>query len=259
MKKNVAALCACIGLLASAWTHAAPIEVWGSTTCQKRFLEPGADALKAATGIELTVQGVGTGKGVLALIDGKTPLAAASSELESAVKSAGKAAQKAGQNITIPANLMFHEIARDEIVPIVHQDNPVTTLTWAQLKDIHTGQVTNWSALGGPDLAIRVVTSHAGSATRAVFQEEVMKKEAYVAGAKEVPSTRREIQEVSKYKGAIGAVSRGFFEQNPEQTKAVQSDPISRPLALITVGEPTGDAKKVIDFFRSPEGQKHIQ
>lgn len=259
MNKPFTILSACIGLLATAWVHAAPLEVWGSTTCQKRFLEPGAEALKTATGIELTVQGVGTGKGLLALVEGKAPVAAASSELNSTIQSARKEAEKAGKTVEIPTNLVFHEIARDAIVPIVHKDNPVTTLTWQQLKDIHTGKVVNWNEVGGPDLTIRVVTSHAGSATRAVFQEEVMKKEPYVAGAKEVPSTRREIEEVSKYKGAIGAVSRGFFNQNPAQTKEVTSDPISRPLALITLGEPAGDARKLIDFFLSPEGQKHVQ
>jgi len=31
------------------------IAVWGSTTCQKQFLEPGADAFNKATGHSLTV------------------------------------------------------------------------------------------------------------------------------------------------------------------------------------------------------------
>lgn len=235
------------------------IEIWGSTTCQKRFLEPGANALKDATGIEVKVLGVGTGKGLIGLIEGKTSVSAASSELSSSINSAKKAAKKAKKNVSIPEDLVVHEVARDVIVPILHKDNPISSLTWEQLKDIHTGKVKNWKAVGGPDLPIRVITSHEGSATKAVFQSTVMKKEAYVSNAVKVNSTRKEIDEVSKFKGAIGAVSEGFYKQNPGKTKTVKTESITRPLALITKGEPSSDVKKIIAFFRSEEGKKYIQ
>ncbi|GAB4252656.1 substrate-binding domain-containing protein [Deferrisoma sp.] len=237
---------------------AAPLQIWGSTTCQKRFLEPGAKALEKATGVRIKVLGVGTGKGLIGLIQGKCKVSAASEDLDGAIKSAQKAAKKAGKSIEIPDNLVYHELFRDTIVPIVHKDNPIESLTFEQLKAINTGKITNWKELGGPDLPIRVVTSHAGSATRAVFQKIVMNKEPYVDGAVEVKSTRDEINEVSKYKGAIGAVSEGFFLQNPGKAKVVKTDPISRPLGLITVGEPAPEVQKVIDFFRSDEGKKHF-
>jgi len=236
-----------------------PVQIWGSTTCQKRFLEPGAKALKDATGVDIKVVGVGTGKGLKGLIDGKTPVSAASNPLDGAIAAAKRSAKKAGKEITIPDDLQFHEIYKDLIVPIVHKDNPVTKLTWDQLKDIHTGAITNWKDVGGNDLPIRVVTSHEGSATKAVFKKMVMKKQEYVANAVKVKSTRLEISEVSKYKGAIGAVSEGFHELNPGKTKIVKADTISRPLALITKGTPTSEVQKVIDFFTSDEGKKYIQ
>ena len=58
------------------------VEVSGATTMQRRVLEPGADALKAATGIQLKIYGPGTGKGMLALFDGKVPVAAAGESLD---------------------------------------------------------------------------------------------------------------------------------------------------------------------------------
>jgi phosphate transport system substrate-binding protein len=235
------------------------VQIWGSTTCQKRFLEPGAKALKDETGVEVKVVGVGTGKGLIGLIQGKAPASAASNELEDAVKSAQKTAKKSGKKIVIPDNLVFHEIARDIIVPIVHKDNPVSSLTWEQLKDIHTGKTKNWKDVGGSDVPIRVITSHAGSATKAVFQKMVMKKADYVSNAVKVKSTRNEINEVSKYKGAIGAVSEGFFKLNPGKTKIVKADKIARPLALITMGNPTPEVQKVLDFFGSEKGKKYIQ
>jgi len=85
-----------------------------------------------------------------------------------------------------------------------------------------------------------------------------MKKADYAADAIEVNSTRLEINEVSKASGAIGAVSAGFFNLNPGKTKIVEADTISRPLALITIGDPAPEVQKIIDFFRSEEGKKYI-
>lgn len=255
---KILSLTTCL-LLVSSLAMAGTIKVWGSTTCQKRFLEPGNEAFKAATGDDIKVLGVGTGKGMMALISGKAVVAAASSPLESSIKSAEKAAKKAGKEITIPDNLIFHVIAKDIIVPIVHKDNPVDALTFEQLTKLNTGEVTNWKDVGGPDMPVKVVTSHAGSATKAVFQKQVMKKADYAADATLVKSTRLEIQHVSKDKGAIGAVSEGFYKLNPENSKIVKTDDISRPLALITVGEPTPEVQKLIDFFKSPAGQKFFQ
>lgn len=261
MKRKLFSCCvvfACLfGIIAT--SSATEVKVWGSTTCQKRFLEPGAEALEKATGIQVKVLGVGTGKGLLALIEGKTNVAASSSSLESSINSAKKEAAKAGNTeLVIPDNLIFHEIAKDVIVPIVHKDNPVSALTFEQLSDLNTGKITNWQEVGGPDLPVTVVTSHAGSATRAVFQSKVMKKAEYAANAILVKSTRLEINEVSKEKGAIGAVSEGFFKQNPGDAKTIKTDNIERPLALLTVGPPAPEVQKIIDFFMG-EGKKFFE
>ncbi len=255
---KILSLTSCCLLLLSSLAMAGTVAVWGSTTCQKAFLEPGAADFKASSGDDIKVFGVGTGKGMMALIEGKTKVAAASSPLESAIKSAQKAAKKAGKEIAIPDNLVFHELTKDIIVPIVHKDNPVSALSFDQLAKLNTGEVTNWKEVGGPDMPVKVVTSHAGSATRAVFQKKVMKKAEYAADATLVKSTRLELQQVSKDKGATGAVSEKFYAQNPGDTKIVKTDEISRPLALITVGEPTPEVQKLIDFFRSPAGQKYF-
>ncbi len=238
---------------------AAEVPVWGSTTCQKRFIEPGAKALEQATGVKVKAFGVGTGKGILALIEGKTTVAMSSNTLEESIESAQKVRKEEGlAPIAVPKNLQFHTITDDVIVPIVNADNPVNKLSWSQLADLNSGKITNWKEVGGPDMPVVVITSHAGSSTKAVFQKMAMGGAAYSPNAIEVQSTRLEINEVSRNKGGIGAVSEGFFHLNPVKTKIVASDPISRPLALITVGKPTPEVQKIIDFFRSAEGKKFI-
>jgi len=261
MKKNILA-CSfaffCLSVLV-ATASAQTVNFWGSTTCQKRFLEPGADALEAATGIKTKVFGVGTGKGMLALFEGKTNVAISSNTLEASIKSAQKVRKKDGKPpVEVPAGLQYHEITKDIIVPIVHKDNPVSNLSWPQLADLNTGKTTNWKDVGGPDLPVQVITSHAGSSTKAVFQKMVMKKAEYAANAIQVKSTRLEINEVSKTAGGIGAVSAGFFSLNPGNAKLIASNTIERPLGLITIGDPAPEVQKVIDFYRSPEGQSQI-
>lgn len=245
--------------LAAGSAFAANVNLWGSTTCQKRFLEPGAKALQEATGVKIKVFGVGTGKGLIALLDGKTNVAITSNNLEGSIKSAQKVLKKAGKPAAeIPENLQFHEITIDVIVPIVNKNNPVESLTWTQLADLNTGKIKNWKEVGGADMPVKVITSHAGSSTKAVFQKLVMKKADYAADAIQVKSTRLEINEVSKATGGVGAVSAGFFNLNPGKTKVVKTDTVSRPLALITIGDPAPEVQKIIDFFRSTEGKKYI-
>jgi len=254
------------GLLVLVWVvimavpaFAEQVALWGSTTCQKRFLEPGAEALEKTTGVSIKVFGVGTGKGMLALFEGKTNVAISSNTLEESIQSAQKVLKEDGKpEMVVPENLQFHIITEDVIVPIVNVANPIDELTWAQLADLNAGKVTNWKDVGGPDLPVQVVTSHAGSSTKAVFQSMVMKKADYAAQAIEVKSTRLEINEVSGNPGGVGAVSKGFYNLNPGNAKIVNTAEIKRPLALITIGDPTPEVKKIIDFFLSEEGKKHI-
>lgn len=238
---------------------AEPLMISGSTTVQKRILEPGASALKTATGVELKVLGVGTGRGLIALFEGKVPAAAASETMDEAVASARKVAKELEKSVSVPADLTFHELATDKMVVIVNKDNPVKALGKEQLKDIHTGKVANWKDVGGPDLPIKIVTSHAGSATRAVFQKQMMDGAEYGSTKVEVRTTREEINEVANDKGAIGAVSEGFFAASPSRAKTIGAPAIQRPLGLLTVGKPNADVQKVIDFFRSAEGKRLMQ
>lgn len=235
------------------------LEIWGSTTCQKRFLEPTAKDVEKATGVSVMVKGTGTGQGLVALISGKINVSAASEDLQGAISSAKAIAQKTGTSLVIPKNLVYHRILDDEIVPIVHKSNTVKSLTWQQLKAIHTGSIKNWKEVGGPDLPITIVTSHEGSATRNFFNTVVMDNKPYVSSTVNVDATAKEILEVSKNKGAIGVVSISFLMITQMDTRVLTTDKIIRTLGLITIGAPSGKAKKVIDYLQSADGRKVIE
>ncbi|MEP3636425.1 MAG: phosphate ABC transporter substrate-binding/OmpA family protein [Paracoccaceae bacterium] len=66
-----------------------------------------------------------------------------------------------------------HIVAVDSLVVITHPDNPVKTISMAQLGEIYAGNITNWNQLGGNDGEIKTFTRAENSGTRAVFTNAV--------------------------------------------------------------------------------------
>ena len=69
-------------------------------------------------------------------------------------------------------------IALDGIAIIVNKDSKVEDLTVDQLKQMFTGEITNWSEVGGDDGEIVLVGREAGSGTRDGFESIVDVKDA---------------------------------------------------------------------------------
>ena len=102
---------------------------------------------------------LGLALAMLALFDGKVPAAAASETLPASVAAAMKAARTLNRSVNdlkIPLNLQYHDLAKDRIVVIVNKDNPIKALTKEQLKAIHTGRVRNWQEVGGANSPLGV-------------------------------------------------------------------------------------------------------
>jgi len=235
------------------------VTIWGSTTCQKSFLEPGKELLEQEAAIQTRVIGVGTGKGLVALIHGRADAAAASSSLDNAIRSARKEIRRSRLDVSIPDDLMFNEIYVDNIVPIIHVSNPVAELTKTQLKGIYTGQIRNWLEVGGPDRKIEVISSsHTGSATHMVFQKQVMDGEEYLKDSVVILNTSGMVSEVVERPNAIAVVSTKFFDGNTQLVKAISGPKISRPLGIITRGEPSHLVQSVIDFYKSGSGRRYF-
>lgn len=246
----------CVTLLMSHTGLAVELLISGSTTVQTRILEPVADEIRKQTGINIKVEGVGSGNGLKRLITGQSPVAIVSAELTALLAQA---------QIVDDGTYRQHLLLEDEIVPIVNAGNPVNELSWEQLKGIFSGKVRNWREFGGPDLPIRIVTSHPESATREVVWEMVMeKKTEFHRSARIVYSTKKEMVYVAEYAGAIGAVSQGFVDEylaniartgDAAEIKVVATRRISRPLAMVTKGEPEPVVANLLNFLRSEQAR----
>lgn len=259
MKKFVGIVAALAAFAAMQGASAQVLEVSGATTVQRRVLEPGAEPLKAATGIQLKIMGPGTGKGMLALFDGKVPVAAAGESLDDAVASAKAVAAESGRTLTVPANLVYHQIASDNIVVAVNANNPVKALTKQQIHDIMVGKVKNWNQVGGPNLPIKVYAAAPGQAVRTAVQKGFMDGAEYPAETVDIRTAVEQLKVIAGDPAGIGAMSEPVIKAGPEKVHVVTGAVIPRPLGFVTIGAPNASAQKMIDYFRSPEGQKQIR
>ena len=164
-------------------------------------------------------------------------------------------------------------IGKDAIGVWVNAKNPVDTLTVEQLKGIFTGAIENWKEVGGLDMPINAFIVNYQSATRKVFQDSIMPGIEY--NGKHIHTIRPDpaiLDKVAADKGGIGQLSFSFGVNYPDSAKIKTVNigdqkasiknrdyPITRPLYLITKGEPIGAVKAFIDWSLSDEGQSIVQ
>jgi phosphate transport system substrate-binding protein len=249
-------------LLGSAATAMAATEVTmsGSTT-----VLPLGEALAEAfnsgqSDYHVSVTGGGTGAGITAAAEGRSNIAMASREVTSDEKT------KYGDK--------FQEfmVGYDGIAIAVSQavyDGGVKALTKDQVKDIYSGEITNWKGVGGPDEEIYVLAREAGSGTLDTFNEVVMgDKAAETPGVSTNANSNAEVKTaITGSDKAIGYLGHSYVESGA--LKAVTLDGVdptvdniksgkyelSRKLYLYTFDAPSAGAKAFIDYAMGADGQ----
>lgn len=211
----------------------------------------------------IQVTGGGSGTGISALINGTTDVCEASRSMKDAEKK--QLVEKAG------APPVETQVAKDGLSVYVHESNPITELTMAQLKAIFTGKVTSWKELGGPDAKIIPYSRENSSGTYVFFKEHVLDNADYTPRAQNMPGTAAVVNAVAKEKFSIGyggaAYAKGIkvLKIKKEATSAAvaPSDatikdgtyPLSRPLFFYTRANPSADVKSFIEWVLAPAGQ----
>lgn len=99
-----------------------------------------------------------------------------------------------------PAFLLGEETIR----VVVHPQNPVTRLTADQLRDLFAGRIANWSALGGPDLAVQVWVFEPGEDIQQVFGQAALAGVPVTSLARMASSPEAMLQAVAQDPAAVG-------------------------------------------------------
>ena len=160
-------------------------------------------------------------------------------------------------------------IAYDGIVVVTHPSNTVQDITMAQLKQIFTGNITNWKELGGEDLEIVVVSREDGSGSRDAFQEivdygsgELIKNAIIASGNGNIKTT------VATNKHAVGFISFEYIDESITPLKIDGVEPtaknvldgqykLSRPF-LFVYKNLTDNGQHFIDYIMSDAGQEIV-
>ncbi len=236
----------------------AAISIAGSTT-----MEPLTSTLVRvygeATRKHVVISANGSHTGISALIDGRCDIAESSTkispeELESAH----------GKGITIKEFI----IAKGMIVPIVHRSNPVRDISLERLRLIYTGNIRDWSGLGGQGV-IDAVGRDGFSGTYDVWKRIVLKGVEPAREVKGMPSTTMVLAHVARHENAIGYVEYAYLNPDVRALRIDGTDaaslfdgknmryPLVRELYYyVTEKGFKGDVKKFIIFSLSKEGQE---
>ena len=213
-------------------------------------------------GVPVTVSESGSGNGAKSLINGTCDIATMSRSM----KPEELAAARSKGLAPVP-----HVIALDGLAMIVNPANPVKSLTKRQIADIYKGAVTNWRQLGGPDARILPVQRESNSGTQETFKELVVGKKVHVVASAETQASNGAVKNrISLTKGAIGFVGLGFVDPSVKKiaVDGVVADPVSvrdgryplsRPLLMVTAGEPSGLVRDFIELPKTPEGMKMVK
>jgi ABC-type phosphate transport system substrate-binding protein len=229
---------------------AEPLILQGSTTFNRRVMEPYEAEIETNSGQDITVIPNRTMLGIIALMEGRAHMAMTSASLDSEVSKLKKAMP--GLNYD---RLKAFEISSTRVAFVVHPENSVRKASLDQIKKALTGEITNWKDLGGKDEPIRVVTVGGGGGVGTTVESELLNGvQIHGPNILYVRTALQLIQIVEQERNSLGIAQLSLARQKglPE---IVTEKPVEQALSLITLGEPTPAMKAVIDAARAAVGK----
>ena len=239
----VVAMNAVAGL--SSTIAAEPLILQGSTTFNRRVMEPFEATIEAKSGQDITVIPNRTMLGIIALLEGRAHMAMISAPLESEIARLKKAMPGLDYQ-----RLQAFEIASTRAAFVVHPTNTVRKATREQIKKILTGEITDWSALGGKPGVIRLAAVGGGGGVITAAEAELLdSKPVSNPNVLYVRTALQLISVVEQEANVLGMAQLSLAKQRglPELVTDV---PVEQTLSLVTLGNPTPAMQAVIDAAR---------
>jgi len=252
-----------VGISALTVARGDAIVIKGSDTLGAKLVPQLAEQFKAQhPGTTFDIAAEGSATGFAALLDKTAAIGMASRPAKPEEIANGKA-----KGVDLKETI----VAYDGIAVVVNTANPIKGLTKKQVEQIFTGEITDWSAVGGSGGKISVYTRNTSSGTYAEFKELAMKKRDYAPDSQKLAGNEQIAQEVGKNPNGVGYIGLAYTKASgikvvpidgaspSKESVLAKSYPYARPTFFYTNGEPTGVVKEFIDFTVGPEGQKIVE
>ena len=222
----------------------------GSTSMEKVIGALSEQFMADNPSVKITYDATGSGAGIEAASNGSADIGLSSRALKDEEAASG---------------LVGTTVALDGIAIIVNAESQVADLTVEQIAKIFTGEITDWSQVGGAAGEISCIGREAGSGTRDGFESITGTKDTCKL-AQELTSTGAVIEAVAGNPNAIGYASLSSVEGKDtikavtvggvactEDTVLDGSYEIQRPFVLVTKdgAELSAQAQAFFDFATS--------
>ena len=221
--------------------------------------------------VAVAVTGGGSGTGISAMINGTVDIANSSRAMR------GEEIEAARANGVDPIE---HTVGFDALAIFLHPDNPLRSISFAQLGSIYGdgGNVDSWSQLGiemdgcSSGEIVRVSRQN-NSGTYAYFQEAVLGEgKDFGLGSRDMNGSSEVVDLVASTPCGIGYSGLAYATEEvfmpcvtvdegsdcvfPSVETAIDgSYPISRPLFMYTAGQPEGQVGAYLDWILGEMGQ----
>jgi len=214
----------------------------------------------------------GSSTGFKALMNGKADLAMSSRKIKDA--EVEKLRPEFG---ILSSPNSEHIIGLDGLAIIVNPDNPVSALNSKQIAQLFSGEITDWSDVGGKSGKVNVYARESSSGTWDTFKSLVLKPNEtnLVETARRFESSTELSDTVAADKSGIGfialpyvryskllAVSEGANTMPIVPTAftiGTEDYPLSRRLYLYVPQNADNQVKSFVEFVHSPAGQDIVE
>src|SRR5256714_8592622 len=191
-----------IGIYALNVARGDGIVIKGSDTLGAKLVPQLAEHFKAQhPGTTFDIAAEGSATGFAALIDKTAAIGMASRPAKPEEIANGKA-----KGVEMKETI----VAYDGIAVIVNTANSIKGLTKKQVEQIFTGEVNDWSAVGGSGGKISIYTRNTSSGTYSDFKELAMKKRDYAGGSQKMARNEQIAAEVGKNPSGVGYVGMAY-------------------------------------------------
>ena len=220
----------------------------GSTSMEKVIGALSEQFMTDNSGVSVTYDATGSGAGIEAASNGSADIGLSSRALK---------------HEEMVSGLVGTTVALDGVAVIVNPANKVADLTVEQIAQIFTGEITDWSQLGGEAGTISCIGREAGSGTRDGFESITKTKDACKMD-QELTSTGAVIEAVAGNPNAIGYASLSALKDTvkavtvggvacTEDTVLDGSYAIQRPFVFVTKDSTalSAQAQAFFDFATS--------
>ncbi len=246
------------------------LKINGSTTVNPPAAEA-AEILRAEKGMQIQIDTQGGSSGGISMLgDGLVQIGMASKPISDEARARYP-----------KVNFKAIHVGEDAVALVVSKDvwdAGVRAISKGEMQGIYEGRIKNWKDLGGPDRRIVFFNKEPGRGTWEVFAHWLYgsSKKAPQASFLEVGGNEEARNKVSSTRGALSQLSSSWADgkkvfalavKQPDGSLVLPTNkniathlyPMSRPLFLLSNGEPQGEVKVFVDFILSKRGQALVR